>query len=720
MPYTPPSQTPSASPSSSRSSSFSNHDPQNRGKLLDGPNPPRSTAYLNKHRRSSFGTTPPFQVPIVQPQTRERASSLTSLPTCSGVRQSPPPVSADCSVMPPQAISTPPDSTQNSSDEEDGVMRRGREQRDLGKLEDELKEAIMRIPQRRAPSPDGKSDVPLETSRGRSLHSHQRTRSDSHLIDIAITRTRSGSHSSSSLSDDMEDDAYRIAPPMVRKKSGEVVKSSLKSPSRSRPCSVPSTPTFPKNVHFDQTIEHVRHFLHSEKPSAVSVGSSPVEGVYDAESEYPFGYDDEPQWEIGLPNFPKDTESRKCLPVRLEKLCLSTDKKNLIGTVAVANLAFQKSVVSRFTFDYWQTVSEVTAEFSSDVRRREREDGIDRFVFKIKLAEQANLEKKILFFCIRYNTNGQEFWDNNNGVNFQVDFRKATPAGRHAGHQAQALPRSRPHSSQQQAARPRSMPNMDEFNTMFDEEFFKTQKMDRKSRPKQKVVVPVDEETELPSRRANPTGNAFGSRYDFRTSLNAAIKASGPQQPRPTPVLDLPVAPAMEHNTYFSMSVQNLKTSTFAAELASATPLDIPPISSAGPPELFSTENFWTHEDKPSIESPSYRELLDNYCFFGSSKATKAQPPPKPEPIKKQSTEKKIKESLHLLLPTGKERPGSPQYLASPLNGTSLTPPSLSLAQQKTSGNASPIPLNYAGYHHRRRGSGAFRFDTAQTSTAIC
>jgi hypothetical protein len=611
--------------------------------------------------------------------------------------------------MPMGALISPPDSNPNSDEEDSG---RGR---DLGKLEAELKEAIKWIPQRRA-SPDGADRkatlLEVDTSRGR--YGHSRSRSEpSALIDIATSRSRSGSNSGSV--SDMEDDAYRIAPPMVRKKSGEVVKSSLKSPSRSRPCSVPSTPTFPKNVHFDSNMEHVRHFLHSEKPSAVSVGSSPVEGVYDAESEYPFGYDDEPQWEIGLPNFPKDHEARKSLPVRLEKVCLSTDKKNLIGTIAVANLSFQKSVVARFTFDYWQTVSEVNAEYSSDVRRREREEGVDRFVFKIKLAEQANLEKKILFFCIRYCAAGQEYWDNNRGVNFQVDFKKATPC-RGAGPQLSALPRSRPHSASQ--SRPRSMPNLDQFDILNDELF--SMKQDRKQRSKPKIVA-VDEETELPSRRSNPTGNAFGSRYDFRTSLNAAIKASGTQQSRPEriPVLDLPiVAPPMESSSYFNLPLQNLKTGTLAAELASNTPLDTPSISGAGHPEVFSTENFWTNEDKPSIESPSYRELLDNYCFFGSSKATK-QPTPKPEP-KKQSTEK-IKESLQFLLPTGKERPASPQYLASPVNGTSITPPSLSVAQQKTSGNASPIPLNYAGYHHRRRGSGAFRFDTTQqTPTAIC
>lgn len=501
--------------------------------------------------------------------------------------------------MPNGAVISPPDSTQNSSDEDDcSEMRTARELG--GPLEEQLKEAIMKIPQRRFPSPERKSPPPIDTSRGRNVTAHHRSRSDSSmLIDIA-SRTRSGSNSGSV--SDFEDDAYRLAPAMIRKKSGEVVKSSLKSPCRSRPCSMPSTPTFPKNVHFDSRIEHVRHFLHSEKPSAVSVGSSPVEGVYDTESEYPFE-SDEPQWDIVLPNFPKEHESRKALAVRLEKVCLSTDKKNLIGTIAVSNLSFQKHVVTRFTFDYWQTVSEVGAEYSSDVRRKEREDGVDRFVFKIKLAEQANLEKKVLFFCIRYTASGQEHWDNNAGVNFQVDFKRAEKAQRCQ----QALPRSKPTPL---STRPRSLPTMEDYDELMDKAFFgNSKRMGASERPKPKASsrnLAVEEDATILARRANPTSNAFGNRY----SLTAAIKAADTRAPQP----------AQQPRT----ELKATETSYFNLSSEAMSPMESPSIGGSGPPEIFATGEFWTvedsskpwtSEDKPSIESPSYRELLDNYCF---------------------------------------------------------------------------------------------------------
>lgn len=629
MPYTPPALSPGATPHTSRSSSFSHdHRPTSPAaaaalqllKSSSGTNPPRSATH--KHRRTPSMTTQAYSPSEHHAMGREAASRSHQPrdPRASGsVHRSPPPTD-NVAVIPPQAVLSPPDSTQNSSDEEAPMPRRGR---DLGRLEEQLKEAIKSIPQRRHPSPDPESKqlatlqpaVQLEESRPeRPQVRQQRSYSESDTYyDESIS--------------DTEDDAFRIPPPMIRKKSGELVKSSLKSPSRSRPVSVPSTPTFPKNVHFDSHIEQVRHFLHSEKPSAVSAGSSPVESHNDYE-EFPFGDDHRTlpyEWELVLPNFPKDMNSRKHLPIRLEKACLSTDKKNLIGTVAVMNIAFQKFVVARFTFDYWQTVSEVSGEYSNDVRRREMEDGCDRFVFKIKLAEQANLENKTLFFCVKYIAAGQEHWDNNAGVNFQVDFKKKPKpqGGKNAVPRSTALPRSSKPSAQAAAARPRSMTNFENFEN-FDPSFFaRAQELAPGIPRKASKAKPVEEDTALPARRANPPGNAFGNRYDFGASLTAAIKAAsacmGPEMGRPAPKPE-PKAPASE-SSYFDLAANLMKTDkerkTKTDTVPTYTPQDSPSKTGAGPPEVYKPDNVFGKN--PSIESPSYRELLDNYCFVRST-----------------------------------------------------------------------------------------------------
>jgi hypothetical protein len=149
------------------------------------------------------------------------------------------------------------------------------------------------------------------------------------------------------------------------------------------------------------------------------------------------------EWEIRLSNFLADAKQRESWPVRVERVFLSSDNKNLVGAIAVQNLAFQKLVVARFTLDYWKTTSEVAADYNHDVRRRQN-DRCDRFNFSIKLVDLANLENKTMFFCTRYHVNGQDYWDNNNGMNYQVDFtKKAKPQhGKNRMSELGARPRS--------------------------------------------------------------------------------------------------------------------------------------------------------------------------------------------------------------------------------------------------------------------------------------
>jgi len=82
------------------------------------------------------------------------------------------------------------------------------------------------------------------------------------------------------------------------------------------------------------------------------------------------------------------------LLAKKKMLFLSADNKILVGSVAVANIAFNKLVVARFTLDYWKTTSEVVAEYNNDVRQPKHADGRDRFNFNIKLARDQNPNMK--------------------------------------------------------------------------------------------------------------------------------------------------------------------------------------------------------------------------------------------------------------------------------------------------------------------------------------
>lgn len=582
-------------------------------------------------------------------------SSLTSSGT---LRQSPPP-KTDETQVPPGAVISPPDSAANSSDDDEPGAR-GRKL-DVDNLA-ELQAAIRVIEQHREGSPSRNLEevekaqeaiaavastshsaaVQLKVEEAKALSqdmrrqiSHQRANTETIFLDLRQSPECSISPSDEdSISD--EEGSHRLRPPMVRKKSGELVRPALRpSSGKRRPSSMPGTPTFGKAVHFDSHLEHVRHFLQVDRPLAVSAGSSPIEPSYEGDDEFPFH--DEPrgppfEWELVLANFPPETPLRRAQPVRVERVYLSSDNKNMVGSVAVANMAFNKFVVARFTLDYWKTTSEVVAEYHNDVRQPRRADGSDRFNFTIKLADLANLEAKTMFFCVRYSVNGQEYWDNNGSTNFQVDFRKkALPQHGKRGMQpasarsAGPLPRSHPRKAPSPSpTRPPAMPTaLDDFTDGFDLKDFKQPVNRLLGEPDGAPTLRlkgVKSATNIPaSHNQHP---AFGTRYDFNTSLSTAIKNANStlgdrsgitMKPRPAPMRQ----PAKYDPEDGSTLPPHQKDSPARASKANPVRLPAPglaPIS--GAPQ--------DGADKPCLSSQSYNELIDKYCFVRTHRSSRA------------------------------------------------------------------------------------------------
>lgn len=217
----------------------------------------------------------------------------------------------------------------------------------------------------------------------------------------------------------------------VKKSSGEIVRPVLKhSQVKRQPRSRKSNSTCSKVVRFDSNLERVQYFHEIDRPLAVSATVSGVESFSDEivssgergalanNNQFPFV-----EWDIILPDFPEESPERLSLPVRLENIRISEDGTHLIGTVAVANLAYGKVVTSRYTMDDWMTMSDVVAEFHKDDNETSLVDGYDRFVFRISLLDQPDLEEKTLMLCVRYSVNNKEYWDNNDTTNFHVLFR---------------------------------------------------------------------------------------------------------------------------------------------------------------------------------------------------------------------------------------------------------------------------------------------------------
>jgi hypothetical protein len=518
-------------------------------------------------------------------------------------------------LIPSGAITTPPD----SSDDED----RGRS---IGSLR-ELQEALQQIDVKRLPSPtreeitEAVRQAPEPMTMARSLSAearkiaHSRSSSEIMLSQHMIHPINTDPVITSSDGSDAEDDELRIKPPLLRKKSGELVKPALRPPSRRRPSSMPGTPTYSKAVHFNEDMEQVRHFLQVDRPIAVSAGSSPVE-TYDSESEYPFGEETRfkaPEWEIKLANFPSsESYERQSAPVRVERIFLASDHQTLVGNIACANISFHKVVVARFTLDYWKTTSEVVAEFNHDVRKKQKDDGYDRFNFNIKLADQANLESKTLLLCVRYQVNGQEFWDNNNSMNYQVDFAKKTKQRENKGANGGlgAIPRSR---QSPLAPRPRSMPlsSDDDFGNEFENKFqfgsprtvvlgeSPSTTIRLKPKSKRGSLFPGQ------APRTSQGNQAFSSRYDFGASLSAALSTA---QTALGDRSGLKVVTTDKANSgYFDRPAQATKAQTTGA-----------PVPGTRPDSLTS--------EKPDLQSAEYNELIQKFCFFGTPSG-KTSPP---------------------------------------------------------------------------------------------
>ncbi|KAL4780958.1 putative phosphatase regulatory subunit-domain-containing protein [Aspergillus varians] len=564
-----------------------------------------SASYVRRHRRS-----PSNSRSFVFPAPDNGREQNRNADIYASVRQSPSPVNEG--PIPPGALLSPPESAQNSSDEEST--------RDALQLE-ELEAAVRSIEQKRAPSPERQPDMSSTATGGErgptgvgkpsrpSLTKDNRMVSHSRsFVENSITRKHEEALISSPEDSDRDEPESRS--PMLRKKSGELVRPALRpSSARRRPSSMPGTPTYSKAVHFDAKLEHIRHFLQLDKPQAVSASTSPVEDL-DAEGEYPFhsGSSGIPsfEWGIRLLNFPHKPPSQPHPRVRLERLFLSTDKHSLVGLVVVANLAFQKHVAARFTFDDWRTTSEVTAEYSHDVRRKQLQDGYDRFMFNIRLDEQSHLDKKTLFICIRYNVNGQEFWDNNDTRNYQVNFTKI-PKPKSTNEEIPAprprvnLPRSRSFTGS--GSRPHSMPSsLKDFSDMHRYISFGPPLKDRKGKTEDDDDVRHDLETPVPIRRDKQPHQVFGNRYDFESSLSAVMRTKP------------------EHDRTM-LTARARSGASVATPESRSTPAPAPQLAQSNPEEPHSMLS-----DKPNRESSVYRDLVDRYCFYGSPASPASSP----------------------------------------------------------------------------------------------
>ncbi|KAK6109716.1 putative phosphatase regulatory subunit family protein [Brugia pahangi] len=123
---------------------------------------------------------------------------------------------------------------------------------------------------------------------------------------------------------------------------------------------------------------------------------------------------------LTLAKFHERTDAEIDYLTRNQAVCLECVKfvdMNIIGTINVLNIAYEKQVYIRYTTDNWRTNIETIGRYKSSVTN---DDTIDKFTFIISLPTDFPLGATCEF-CIRYIVNGITYWDNNKRANYIVE-----------------------------------------------------------------------------------------------------------------------------------------------------------------------------------------------------------------------------------------------------------------------------------------------------------
>ncbi|KAF6017714.1 PPP1R3C [Bugula neritina] len=124
-------------------------------------------------------------------------------------------------------------------------------------------------------------------------------------------------------------------------------------------------------------------------------------------------------------DYTKFTQSVINNSVSLENISLNGNV--IVGTVGVKNIAFEKKVVVRFTYDNWLTSEDVPAHYINNGLGHSRDSGripaIDTFSFTHEVPTDK-LTHHDIQFVVCYHCCGQEFWDNNRSKNYHINVHR--------------------------------------------------------------------------------------------------------------------------------------------------------------------------------------------------------------------------------------------------------------------------------------------------------
>lgn len=278
---------------------------------------------------------------------------------------------------------------------------------------------------------------------------------------------------------------------------------------------------------------------------------------------------------------------------------ISPDNSCIHGKLMIRNLALDKSVLIRYTFDAWTTVRDVDATFFGPNPKNPAYD-IYEFTMDLdhrQLADRGEMRGK-LEFAVRCTMGDDDYWDNNDGKNYQIKIL--------------ADPLNDPWKQKQ----PQVVLEEEEEDISTDEEEVDDTILEETEKEKHsqfanalkgyKHAKPYHLNRRLPW---------LGTRYDFGQSLYLAKVApydtwTPALEPDPAFIADLfPEPIAISKDTSF---IENDKPTT--TTLYPPTSISAPPSPNASPTSLPSNA-----PNTLEFNSAFYKNLLNKYCFYTSN-----------------------------------------------------------------------------------------------------
>lgn len=447
------------------------------------------------------------------------------------------------------------------------------------------------------------------------------------------------------------DDEHKL----VRKKSGELVKPSLRISSekgyfnKKRTQSLPTTPTY-KLVHFG-TGNDVRYFKKQDRPTAISASNSPTFNGSSMNINLAIGSDDESyddgesdldldeaadltmdlnkkgstiykrdriDWHLNLPNFPHLSYDRKIFQekckVFLERMFISIDKKYLLGHIAVKNLAFEKSIMVRYTLDNWSTIIEIPTIYVPDIPQILKKNEYDRFIFKIPLGNlfnsfrmmspvqnSTNPNEKKFQLCVKYNAKDSEYWDNNNYQNYEFQLTKINKNGSQP-------PAQKLDTLQNHTAKPKYSSSF--LKRRLSDSTLEVNKTHNESATESSPDTYFESSPSFTSHILGTNNSMFNYNFSFANGSNLSMDDFKNNSYLISPILSVNKQDKKNLNTMEELQLNDCNTSPNDENKRLSPSTEFSKLSVP-----------YNHKETANaMDSQSYKKLLDTYCFFKKPK----------------------------------------------------------------------------------------------------